>query len=268
MPPDTEPEGKSQDHQTTHNTGPEEGDMKTITLDDLDSIHLDNGSHDDPANGMCVMEAAALLAGDKFSDHPQCVSPVIRSFMISWNDALNDEDRQSLKQHLGRVLNTNTSKADEQARAWMATDWLVRVHTPAWLRLAGLDGQADTLEGLAPLDGVTTPKVLPVIKTIRQDAAAAWAAAGAAAGDAAGDAAGAAAWAAAGAAAGDAAGAAAWDAAWAAANGDYWAKYHAAKAAAQPIIEAEVKPKLREVTEQLQASAHELVIAMCEVGRD
>lgn len=37
------------------------------------------------------------------------------------------------------------------ARAWMVTDWMVRVHTPAWLRLAGLEDQATALEVLPAL---------------------------------------------------------------------------------------------------------------------
>jgi hypothetical protein len=35
------------------------------------------------------------------------------------------------------ILGTATGEEDEQTRAWLATDWLVRVQTPAWLELAG-----------------------------------------------------------------------------------------------------------------------------------
>src|SRR5690606_11085505 len=41
--------------------------------------------------------------------------------------------------------------ATEEARAWLAIDWMVRVHTPALLRLTGLDEHARALESLAQI---------------------------------------------------------------------------------------------------------------------
>src|SRR6185437_13254612 len=93
-----------------------------------------------------------------------------------------------------------------ERRALMASDWLVRVHTPAWLRLAKLDEAAAALEQLPEIIAMAQiPSIRGPIEAARRDAVAAW--------DAAGDAAWDAAWDAAGAAAGAAAWAAAWDAA-------------------------------------------------------
>jgi len=117
----------------------------------LDSFVLDRGSHSSIDEGACVMELVAYVAGEPFSDHPQCASPVITSFLISWNDSLPDDDRQMLKPYIPRVVGTRTSKADESERAWMCTDWLARECAPAFLRLAGLKDQAELLEQLAPL---------------------------------------------------------------------------------------------------------------------
>ena len=105
----------------------------------FDSLELARGAHNTPGDGMCWMEAVAFLAGENFSDHPECVSPVIASFGRSWQDALNNDDRQRLiKPLFFDVLGTRTNNpAVESELAWMATDWLVRVHTPAWLRPAG-----------------------------------------------------------------------------------------------------------------------------------
>ena len=158
----------------------------------LAELELAHGAHDSFGERLCVMEAAAYLAGEDHSDHPECVSPVLGAFLRSWNDALPDDERQVLKPYALEVIGTAGDGRDD-ARAWMATDWLVRVHTPAWLRLAGLTEQAELLEQLAPLDLETCPTILPALKAVRTDAAAA----GAAAWDAAGAAAGAAAWAAA-----------------------------------------------------------------------
>jgi hypothetical protein len=101
----------------------------------------------------------------------------------------------------------------------MAADWLIRVHTPAWLRLAKLDAHADALAALPEIaDFAQCPSLMPTLNAAKQDADAArdaawdaardaaWDAARAAARDAARDAARA--------AARDAARDAAWDAAW------------------------------------------------------
>jgi hypothetical protein len=203
----------------------------------LEPLKLGRGSHDPPSNGLvnaCVMEAVAYVAGEPFSDHPECASPVITSFLVSWNDSMNNVDRQMLKPYIVRLVGTNTGSRHEEQRAWMLTDWLARECAPAWMRLAGLTGQAELLESLAPLrSAASARKAQPVLDAARKDSAAA--------ADAAGDAAGAAAWAAAWAAAraaaraaaGDAARAAAWDAAAAAAWAAAWdAAWDAARAAA------------------------------------
>jgi hypothetical protein len=198
----------------------------------LEPLKLGRGSHSAPNNGLveaCVMEAVAYVAGEQWSDHPECASPVITSFLVSWNDSLADDDRQMLKPYIPRLVGTRTSKLDEERRSWMLMDWLARECAPAWLRLVGLTRQAETLEKLAPLvSAATAKKAQPTLDKARKDSAAAWAAARAAAGDAA--------WA----AAGDAAGAAAGD---------------AAGAALQPTVKG------------LQASALLLLDRMIEVGR-
>jgi hypothetical protein len=189
----------------------------------LDKITLEAGGHQ-PDSRFCVMEAVAYVAGEPWSDSPECVSPVIAAFLRSWNDSLSDDARQMLKPLIPQVIGTRTSEADEQKRAWMTTDWLARECAPGFLRLAGLTDHAEALEGLAAL--TTTKRA----ENARPTLDAARAAARAAAGDAAGAAAGAAARAAARATAWDAAGDAARAAAWAAA-GD--AARDAARAAAR-----------------------------------
>ena len=246
----------------------------TRTLD-LDHISLGAGCHQPPDptpvdGGLCVMEAVAWVAGEPWSDHPKCASPVVGAFLRSWNDTLNDDDRQNLKQYIPRLVGSAGTPELEERRAWMALDWLVRTYTPAWLRLAGLTGQADTLAGLPEFrKGMDVPSIRSTIEAVRADAraagAAAWAAAGAAAWDAARaaarDAARDAAWAAAGAAAGDAA----WDAARDAARDAAGAAARdaardAARAAARDAARAAVRPTVVE----LQQSAHGLVDRMLD----
>jgi hypothetical protein len=213
---------------------------------DLDALWLAYGAHNTPHDGLCVLEAAAYLAGERHSDHPQCVSPVIGAFLRSWNDALDDGDRQTLKQYVPRVVGTASTPEVEDARAWMALDWLVRDYTPRWLRLAGLTEQADRLADLPEFRaGMDVPAIRPVIDAVREDARAAW------------DAAWAAAWDAVRVAAGDAAGDAVRDAA-----GD--APGHAARVAARDAARDAARLRLAPTVAECQESAHRLLDRMIE----
>jgi hypothetical protein len=219
---------------------------------------LKRGNHkpNDDAN-FCVMEAVAYVAGEPWSDHPQCTCPVITAFMVSWNDNLDDADRTRLLAPLiPHLIGTRGSKALQNRRATMATDWYIRVQTPAWLRLAGLAEQANALASFPEItDFAKTPSLMLVLNSIRKDAAAtrdaAWDAVWAAAWDAV--------WAARAAAgvAWDAAGVAraAAGAAWAATRDAAWAA-RAAGGALKPTVTA------------LQASAVDLVIRMCALKDD
>ena len=223
---------------------------------DLEAITLSAGSHE-PDGQFCVMELSAYIAGEGWSDQPTCVSAVIASFLRSWNDGLDDEARQLLKPYALTAIGTNTGAADDETRAWMATDWLARVHTPAWLRLAGLTKEAEALEQLARIvDAETAKSAQPALDRARSASAAAWDAASAAAWDAARDAA----WAAASAAASSAARAAAWAAARAAA----WA---AARDAARDAAWAAARDALAPTALALRQSAFELLDAMIAVGK-
>ena len=198
-------------------------------LAQLETLELLKGSHYDD-NGKCALEAVAWLVGEKHSDHPACVSPVLGAFCRSWNDSLDDVNRQKLKPYLVRLIGTAGDAARDQRRSWMAMDWLARVCGPVFMDLTpSLRGHASALRALPEMvDGETL---------------AAGAAVRAAAGDAARDAAWGAAWGAAGAAARDVARvatrAATWDvardAAWAAAGDAAWAAAGAAAGAAQAV---------------------------------
>jgi hypothetical protein len=228
-----------------------------MTLD-LDTLVLDGGSHSPGSDRMCVMEAVALLAGEGWTDHPACASPVIGAFLRSWNDSLPDDERQHLKQYIPRLVGSKGTDEQETDRAWLATDWLIRVQAPAWLRLAGMADQADLLAAMQPVNPETCPSIMPALKAVRSDAAAARDAAGAAAWDAA--------WAAArdaaGVAARAAAGAAAWDAARVAALDAAGA---AARDAAGAAARAAARDPLAPTKEALQVEAHKLVDRMLAV---
>lgn len=84
---------------------------QTLTLPDvlprigLIEIILKAGGHSSRAQAVCAMEAVAWLAGEPHSDQPQCACPVIGSFMRSWNDAIQtDEKRNALLKPLLPLL--------------------------------------------------------------------------------------------------------------------------------------------------------------------
>jgi hypothetical protein len=179
------------------------------------------GTHATPEDGRCAMEWVSHLAGEPHSDAPVCVSPVLRAMSVALNDGLDDEARQRLRPYLAQTIGTAEDGLDTE-RGWMAMDWLARVYTPAWLRLAGLHRPADRLVSLTPItDSTTLRTALGVLEKARHQARAAradafagqlptaWAAAtaaGLAGREAAWSCAGAAAWAAARLAIGDGAG--------------------------------------------------------------
>ena len=158
------------------------------------ALSLSSGNHESFEKGMCVMEAAAYVAGEPWSDHPACACPVITTFMIAWNDCLpNDAERDRLlKPLIPDIVDTKSTPAVEERRSYMALDWLIRVHTPKWLDLVpALAPHAKALrdlEEIADLVGASAAGA-----SVDAARAAAWdaarAAARAAAWDAAGDAA-------------------------------------------------------------------------------
>jgi hypothetical protein len=210
------------------------------------SYRLDKGPHASREAGMCAMEWVAYLANEPHTDQPVCVSPVLKSFCIAFNDALPDDQRQRLRPYLARCIGTAGDGLDER-RAWMATDWIVTVYAPAWLDLAGLHDHAQNLRALAITNATAAKAALPAIREARKAMSAAWAAAG--------DAASSAAWVAAWAAARAAARAAAWVAAGDAASA-------AARVAARSAARAAAGDALAPTVTQLQDSAFDLLDRM------
>lgn len=125
---------------------------------DLDRLVLSAGAHPD-RDGMCVMEAAAWVAGEEWSDRPKCASPVVGAFMRSWNDRAGITDRQRLKRWIVPMVGSRGNDLVELRRGWMVLDWLVRELTPqvlvySWLETAaGVLVECPEIVGLSRLGG-------------------------------------------------------------------------------------------------------------------
>jgi hypothetical protein len=217
-------------------------------LEQLDTITVDRSSHPSFDDGHCSMEIVAWLAGEAHTAAPRCASPVIRAFTIGLNDQGGSEQRQKLRPYLPRMVGTIADGQDE-ARSYLALDWLIRTFTPAWLDLAGLSVEAKALRDLRRIvDLAAAGAAGPVARDAREKATDARAAVGAAARNAA-------AWA--------AVGGAAWDAAWGAA----WNAAEAAWAdAAGDIVGDTVGDALKPTVEALHQSALELLDRMVDLA--
>ena len=67
-------------------------------------IRLTAGDHDSPADGLCLMEAVALFAGERHGDWPTCACPVLIEFGRVLNDTMPDQWRTDLLLPLVPVL--------------------------------------------------------------------------------------------------------------------------------------------------------------------
>ena len=113
---------------------------------DLDNLVLYEGQHVPDDERLCVIEARNRLMGRAHSDRSSDEdSAVVDAFLRSWNDAMNDDDRQQLKALLPLMQGIVVTPELEIQRSWMAMDWYCRVSTPSWLRLAGLTVEAESV---------------------------------------------------------------------------------------------------------------------------
>jgi hypothetical protein len=74
------------------------------------ALRFHAGAHSGPRHGVCVVEFASLLAGEKFSDRPRCVCKVIAAFLRAWNDRSGYADRQRLAPYSARIIGTRGSR--------------------------------------------------------------------------------------------------------------------------------------------------------------
>ncbi|MEJ2867488.1 hypothetical protein WCD74_06905 [Actinomycetospora sp. OC33-EN08] len=57
---------------------------------------LEAGAHRDARSGSCVMEYVSVLAGERFTDRPQCTHPAVAALAWQVNDAVSHDVRQAL----------------------------------------------------------------------------------------------------------------------------------------------------------------------------
>jgi hypothetical protein len=134
---------------------------------DLDAIVLEGAPHSQRRTRLTLLELASWLDHQTHTDNPAHVSPVLATYVRWLAGGLDDGLRQQLKPVAARLIGTGpASAADERARRWLATEWLVKAQAPAWLHAAGLVEVAERLSGIGPLtDDVQLVRAVEVLGT-------------------------------------------------------------------------------------------------------
>lgn len=65
---------------------------------------LSRGKHRSPRKGACFMELASYLAGERWSDHPDCTHPLLAALARHVNDNSTDAGRQPLADLIPGVI--------------------------------------------------------------------------------------------------------------------------------------------------------------------
>ena len=121
------------------------------------NMNLTHGSHHTRADGLCLMEAVAMLGGEDHTAAPGCACPVLSAFGRRLNDemgigAQGDALRAKYLADLApRLVGTRSTPEVEIRRALVFADGAVRVLAPLALEAAGLCDAAATLRALSPV---------------------------------------------------------------------------------------------------------------------
>jgi hypothetical protein len=81
---------------------------------------LSPGRHRNPRKGACFMEMASFLAGERWSDHPNCTHPLLAAMAREINDRLGDRGRQDLVPLVPSVVGLVGD--DKRIDAWIARE--------------------------------------------------------------------------------------------------------------------------------------------------
>jgi hypothetical protein len=87
------------------------------------TVRIGRGRHASPERGACVMELASMLAGERFTDRPKSVCPVIAGFLRSYNDLLPDGEHGELYPYAALVVGTAASGPVRRRRAARLLEW-------------------------------------------------------------------------------------------------------------------------------------------------
>src|SRR3954447_25290416 len=93
---------------------------------------LSRGRHGDAESGVCLMEFAALLAGEDLTDRPGCVHPLVAAVARVVNDSLGDGVRDGLLARVPALSGTTEGVGIAARIALAAVEAALPVALPIW----------------------------------------------------------------------------------------------------------------------------------------
>jgi hypothetical protein len=90
------------------------------------------------------MELSSMLAGEPFTDRPDCVCPVLAEFLRTYNDEVDEQRRRDLYDYASKAVGTRGGNDIERLRANMCLRWWAGLDKPVRRRMRTV------LWGLAP----------------------------------------------------------------------------------------------------------------------
>lgn len=123
---------------------------------DYKTIQLASGKHYLGQSQTCVMEVVSLLAGEKFSDNPECACPILTSLAIRTNDWMDDKERQMLWPYTTRLAGSRADVQTEKERLCAITDWACKEVAPAILEKQGFQTLAEQIKNLKQISDKET----------------------------------------------------------------------------------------------------------------
>jgi len=109
---------------------------------------LSAGSHDADHGEACVMEYVSLLAGEEWSDRPDCTHPLLAHEARTTNDLLRESDRARLVPLIGRLFGTTEDSPAIRAHLRIAQARLVIALLEPSARPRALRAVEDAVERL------------------------------------------------------------------------------------------------------------------------
>lgn len=103
------------------------------------------GRHAPGSGQACVMEYVSILAGEKFSDHPQCTHPRLAVVARFVNDSMASENRYLLIPLIGRLFGTSERSPEIDLALEAAS------HSPGWYCVCSLHGPVRAVQELSDL---------------------------------------------------------------------------------------------------------------------
>lgn len=81
---------------------------------------LSRGKHRNPRKGACFMELASFLAGERWSDHPDCTHALLAALARDVNDHVGSDARSRLAGLIPGVIGLNSD--DPRVEPWIARE--------------------------------------------------------------------------------------------------------------------------------------------------